>query len=62
VYVERMPGGVRGGGREAPLYSISGGFVHHPLIVSDPFAEPSNGVFTAACGETYGQTENGSYP
>ena len=21
-YVERMPGGVRGGGREAPLYSI----------------------------------------
>ena len=22
VYVERMPGGVRGGGREAPLYSI----------------------------------------
>ena len=23
VYVERMPGGVRGGGREAPLYSIA---------------------------------------
>jgi hypothetical protein len=22
VYVARMPGGVRGGGREAPLYSI----------------------------------------
>lgn len=22
VYVERMPGGVRGGGREAPLYSM----------------------------------------
>ena len=22
VYVERTPGGVRGGGREAPLYSI----------------------------------------
>ena len=22
-YVERMPGGVRGGGREAPLYSIT---------------------------------------